>query len=138
MLVASYEKVKELLTVAGKNLHEKLTELFNEIKGYNSANHTSKERLAKYEEMTEKLKEIIKYYSKYSELESVVKYINFNLGNWFTCIKIEGIEPTNNYAEQAIREPVIVRKIIGAFRSETGKDNYEKLASVIASWQLRG
>ncbi len=131
-------KSKELLTVAGKNLHEKLTELFNEIKGYNSANHTSKERLAKYEEMTEKLKEIIKYYSKYSELESVVKYINFNLGNWFTCIKIEGIEPTNNYAEQAIREPVIVRKIIGAFRSETGKDNYEKLASVIASWQLRG
>ena len=119
-------------------MHDKLTELFDEIKRYNSTNHASEERLKKYEELTGKLKELIEYYSKYPELESVVKYINFNLGNWFTCIKVEGIEPTNNLAEQAIREPVLVRKIIGAFRSETGKENYEKLASVIASWQLRG
>jgi len=131
-------KSKELLTVAGKNMRKKLTELFNEIKVYNSVSHASEERLKKYDELTDKLKEIIEYYSKYPELESVVKYINFNLGNWFTCIKVEGIEPTNNFAEQAIREPVLVRKIIGAFRSETGKGNYEKLASVIASWQLRG
>ena len=119
-------------------MHKKLTELFDEIKVYNSVSHASEERLKKYEEMTGKLKELIEYYSKYPELESVVKYINFNLGNWFTCIKVEGIEPTNNLAEQAIREPVLVRKIIGAVRSETGKGNYEKLASVIASWQLRG
>ncbi len=62
-----------------------------------------------------------------------MNYINFNLGNWFTCIKVEGIEPTNNFAEQALRESVLVRKIIGAFRSETGKENYETLAS----WQLK-
>ncbi|MBI4438601.1 transposase, partial [Candidatus Woesearchaeota archaeon] len=37
--------------------------------------------------------------------------------SWFTCIKHENVEPTNNNAEQAIRETVIVRKIIGAFRS---------------------
>ena len=67
-----------------------------------------------------------------------IKGINFNLGNWFTCIKVEGIEPTNNFAEQALRESVLVRKIIGAFRSETGKENYETLASVITSWQLKG
>ena len=131
-------KSKELLSVAGRNMHDKLTELFDEIKRYNSTNHASEERLKKYEELTGKLKDLIGYYSKYPELESVVKYINFNLGNWFTCIKVEGVEPTNNFAEQAIREPVLVRKIIGAFRSETGKENYEKLASVIASWQLRG
>lgn len=131
-------KSKELSNVAGKNMHDKLTELFDEIKRYNLTNHTSEERLKKYEYMTGELKELTEYYSKYPELESVVKYIDFNLENWFTCIKVEGIEPTNNLAEQAIREPVLVRKIIGAFRSETGKGNYEKLASVIASWQLRG
>lgn len=131
-------KSKELLSVAGVHLHEKLIELFEEVKRYNLLSHTSKERLIKYEEMTNKLKEIIDYYSKYPELKSVVKYINFNLENWFTCIKIEGVEPTNNFAERAIREPVMVRKIIGAFRSETGKENYETLASLIASWQLKG
>ena len=131
-------KSKELLSVAGLHFHEKLTELFEEIKKYNLSSHTAEERAIKYEEMTAKLKETIDYYSKYPELISVVKYINFNLGNWFTCIKIEGIEPTNNFAEQSIREPVMVRKIIGAFRSETGKENYETLASLIASWQLKG
>ena len=52
-------------------------------------------------------------------------------------MKIEGIEPTNNFAEQAIRETVMVRKIIGAFRLETGKQNYEILASLISTWQLK-
>ena len=131
-------KSKVLITVAGIHLHEKLTELFEDIKKFNLTAHTSEERIKKYLEMTQQLKEIIEYYSKYPELKPIVNYIKFNLEHWFTCIKIEGIEPTNNFAEQSLRESVIVRKIIGAFRSETGKENYETLASVIASWQLKG
>lgn len=131
-------KSKELLTVAGIHLHKKLKEMFEEIKQFNSMSHSTEERFAKYQELTKKLEEVIEYYSRYPELKSVVKYIKFNLRNWFTCIKIEGIEPTNNFAEQSLRESVVVRKIIGAFRSETGKENYEALASVIATWQLQG
>ncbi|MEK6825851.1 MAG: IS66 family transposase [Nanoarchaeota archaeon] len=131
-------KSKELISVAGIHLHEKLKELFEEIKKFNLSAHTVEERLAKYDEMTQQLKELISYYSKYPELMPVVKYIDFNLENWFTCIKVEGIEPTNNFAERALRESVLVRKIIGAFRSETGKESYQTLASVIASWQLKG
>ncbi len=70
------------------------------------------------------------------ELKGIITYIGNNIGNWFTCIKYEGIEPTNNFAEQALRETVIVRRIIGAFRSENGKQNYETLASLLSSWQL--
>src|SRR3989338_5967620 len=124
-------KSKELISISGIHLHEK-------IKQFNLSTHTAEERMKKYLEMTQQLKEMISYYSKYTELMPVVKYINFNLEHWFTCIKIEGIEPTNNFAERALRESVLVRKIIGAFRSETGKENYETLASVIASWQLKG
>src|SRR3989338_1107775 len=131
-------KSKELISIAGVHLHKKLKEMFEEIKQFNILTHTSEERMEKYIEMTNKLKEIIVYYSKYPELKPVVNYINFNLEHWFTCIKIEGIEPTNNFAERALRESVLVRKIIGAFRSEIGKKNYETLASVIASWQLKG
>jgi len=131
-------KSKELISVVGIHLHEKLKEMFEEIKQFNLTSHTTEERIKKYLEMTSQLEEIIIYYSKYPELEHVIKYINFNLEHWFTCIKIEGIEPTNNFAEQSLRESVVVRKIIGAFRSETGKENYETLASIIASWQLKG
>lgn len=125
-------------SVAGKHFHERLKMLFDEIKMFNESNPSLDQRQEKYGKMTKELKRVISYYSRYDYLMPVVKYINFNLGNWFNCIKIEGVEPTNNFAEQAIRETVIVRKIIGAFRSETGKENYEKLASLISTWQLKG
>ncbi len=124
-------------TVAGKHFHEKLQGLFKEIKEFNAQSPTEEERLKKYEEMTEKLRKLTSYYSRYNDLMPVVKYINNKIGQWFTCVKIEGIEPTNNFAEQAIRETVMVRKIIGAFRSETGKQNYEILASLISTWKLK-
>jgi hypothetical protein len=66
-----------------------------------------------------------------------VKYIDFHLESWFTCVKIAGVQPTNNYAEQAIRETVLVRKIIGAFRSEKGTKTYETLASLLTTWQIQ-
>lgn len=131
-------KSKIFETVAGKNFHQKLKELFEEIKKFNESNPTQYQRDKQYENMTERLRKITAYYSKYDDLITVTKYINFNLENWFTCIKKAGIEPTNNFAEQAIRETVMVRKIIGAFRSESGKKSYEIMASLIASWQLKG
>jgi transposase len=123
--------------VAGSNFHRKLKSLFKEIKIFNDGNPSQEERLLKYNQMTTQLKKIMKYYEGYDDFESVAKYIKFNLNNWFTCVKFEGIEPTNNIAERAIRETVVIRKIIGAFRSEKGKKNYEILASLIATWQLQ-
>lgn len=125
-------------TVVGRHFHEKLKALFEEIKVFNESNPTQEQRLKKYNEMTRGLKKLVSYYSHYEDLNSVTKYINFHIEQWFTCIKIEGVEPTNNFAEQAIRETVMVRKIIGAFRSEKGTQYYETLASLISSWQLKG
>lgn len=123
-------------TVAGRHLHEKLMALFDEIKTFNTSNPTERQRKLRYTRMTKRLEKLIEYYVRYDDLTEVVKYVGFNIDNWFTCVKVADVEPTNNFAEQAIRETVMVRKIIGAFRSETGKENYEKLASLIATWQL--
>jgi hypothetical protein len=49
-----------------------------------------------------------------------------------------GMEPTNNLEEQAMREHVIMRKIIGTFRSENGSANYQYIASALATWKLQG
>ena len=87
--------------------------------------------------MTAELQKVISYYSRYEECQAVTKYIDFHIESWFTYIKIAGVQPTNNYAEQAIRETVLVRKIIGAFRSEKGTKVYETLASLIATWQYQ-
>lgn len=131
-------KSKELCnTVIGRHFHAKLSKLFDEIQQFNSLEHTGKQRARKYKQMTSRLEKLISYYSRYEECESVSKYINFHLESGFTCIKIAGVPPTNNYAEQAIRETVMVRKIIGAFRSESGVKVYETIASLLATWQFR-
>lgn len=130
-------KSKELNGLPGRHFHEKLTELFEEITTFNSKERTRQARLRKYYQLTAKIQKITAYYSKYDDCEAVVKYINFHIESWFTCVKFAGVQPTNNYAEQAIRETVLVRKIIGAFRSENGTKTYETLASLIASWQMQ-
>lgn len=130
-------KSKELNRIAGRHFHKKLAALFDEIVKFNSTEKSGKQRLRKYDQMTAKLKKIIVYYSRYEECQTVTKYIDFHIESWFTCIKIAGVQPTNNYAEQAIRETVLVRKIIGAFRSVKGTKTYETLASLIATWQYQ-
>ena len=45
--------------------------------------------------------------------------------------------PTNNIGEQAIREHVVMRKIIGAFRSIKGSENYQYITSMFATWRLQ-
>ena len=57
---------------------------------------------------------------------------------WYTCMLYPGMEPTNNLGEQAIREHIILRKIIGCFRSENGAENYQYIASLLADWRLQG
>lgn len=121
----------------GANFYQRLKILFKEIKKYNLRDHTEKNRLLKYEELQQKLNQIVNYYKKYTELDGIITYISNNLKNWFTCIRYPNIEPTNNFAEQAIRETVIIRKIIGAFRSEQGPEDYSVLASMLATWKLR-
>jgi len=130
-------KSAELKNVSGKHVHTKLKALFEQIVTFNSTERTDRQRRHTYTHMTADLQKITAYYSRDEECQAVTKYITSHSESWFTCIKTAGVQPTNNYAEQAIRETVLVRKIIGAFRSEKGTTTYETLASLIATWQLQ-
>ena len=109
--------------------------MFDEIKKFNLKQRTREQRQRKYARMTARLQKITRHYARYEDCTGVVKYVNFHIESWFTCVKFENVEPTNNLAEQTIRETVIVRKIIGTFRSVSGTHVYETLASLLATWQ---
>lgn len=57
---------------------------------------------------------------------------------WFTFVIQPGVEPTNNRAERALRENVVLRKIIGTLRNSKGTSIHERLMTVIATWSLQG
>ena len=125
-------------SVHGRNFYGELHDIFEEIKRYNSRDHSEKSMQRKFAELEGKLDRIVRYYSRYPDLRKAITYISNGKGNWFTCIIRPEAEPTNNAAEQPLREMVIVRKIIGAIRSERGCRVYERLGSLIATWTLRG
>jgi transposase len=48
-------------------------------------------------------------------------------------VRVEGIEPTNNHAERALRHGVIYRKLSGGTDSEAGSRFVERILSVVAT-----
>ncbi len=96
------------------------------------------ERKSRKDNFDRRMEEIVKLYDPIIELHKPVEYIRNGLGSWFTCLLYPGMEPTNNLAERAIREHVVIRKIIRTFRSESGSQNYQYISSILSTWRLQG
>ena len=56
----------------------------------------------------------------------------------WTYLDVEGVEPTNNAAERALRHPVIVRKLCFGSQSERGLRFIERILSVRETLRLQG
>lgn len=124
-------------TEHGNELSDEIHSMFSELKEALKSDNMD-ERKSMKDSFDVKMKGIVDKYEQYGELHKPVKYISNGLGSWFTCLLYKGMEPTNNLAEQAIREHVVVRKIIGTFRSENGSQNYQYISSLLATWRLKG
>jgi transposase len=51
----------------------------------------------------------------------------------WTFVRVEGIEPTNNDAERALRHGVIYRRLSGGTDSEAGSRFVERMLTVVAT-----
>ncbi len=56
----------------------------------------------------------------------------------FQFVLVQGLASNNNLAERSLRPLVVVRKISGGSRSETGSKVRMALASLFGTWQARG
>ena len=55
--------------------------------------------------------------------------------HWFSFVVVEGLDATNNVAENALREGVVQRKIFGTLRNEKGTRIYETLLTLTTTWK---
>jgi len=122
----------------GKRLSEDIHSCFKRLREFLDSDHTMAERMEQKGLFETELDGIIEKYSEFKELKKPLTYLKNGCGCWFTCLLYPGMEPTNNLAEQAIREHVIIRKIIGCFRSVKGAENYQYIASLLATARLQG
>jgi len=71
----------------------------------------------------------------YKELKTVRTKIENGFENWFTCIIHPEVEPTNNRAERALREQVVIDKITGTLRNEKGTTANETIMTLLTTWK---
>jgi hypothetical protein len=121
----------------GKELSEEIHAMFREMNGSFRSEDTD-ERKSMKEKFDTGMENPLERHDPFRELHKPVEYIRNGLGSWFTCILYPGMEPTNNLAEQAIRHQVVIRKIIGTFRTESGSQNYQYISSLLSTWRLQG
>lgn len=65
-------------------------------------------------------------------------YLENGGDNWITALKYTADVPlTNNHAERMIRKIVVLRKNMGCYRNDKGKDFIDITMSAIMTWKLR-
>jgi hypothetical protein len=123
-------------TVPGRHFYKRLLAMFKEIKAFKSNKPGEDIRRVKHDEFMAELKGLTTYYRRYSYMSKLLTYIENGGSDWFTCVLHEDVEPTNNFAEQSLREIVVLRNIIGAIRSKN-VSKYENTCSLFATWRLK-
>jgi transposase/uncharacterized coiled-coil protein SlyX len=122
----------------GRELSEIIHRMFKELKEFLGKDPPMEERIRQKKIWDKEMEDLVELFSGFKELEKPLTYIRNGLGSWYTCLLYPGMEPTNNLGEQVMREHVLMRKIIGTFRSEKGAENYQYIASMFATWRLQG
>jgi len=122
----------------GRQLSEEMHKRFRLLKEFLGKDPPMHERKRQKKQWDKDLADIVEIYEGSLHTKPLVTYLKNGLGSWYTCLLHPGMPPTNNLGEQAIREHVIMRKIIGSFRSEKGSEYYQYIASMFATWRFQG
>ena len=118
-----------------KSMNEQIYGLFVEICKIREDIPPEEKRYILQKEMKERLERIAhNMLSDYRFRKLGNKILN-GLDAWFTCVVHTDVEPTNNFAEQALRELIVQRKIMGGLRSEDGAVVLERVSTCLASWK---
>lgn len=119
--------LREAFALDSKKIFEFLHNLFLDAKNKTITRDIAEERLRK----------IISRKYKDKKAMSLLQKIENGFNYWFTFLTY-GVETTNNAAEQALREHVVIRKIIGCLRSLKGAKVHEIMMSCFATWKMQG
>lgn len=119
--------LREANALENKKIYELLCLLFADAKSKLLSRSSAENRLRGI---------IVRKYKDEKSIKFLQKIRN-GFNNWFTFLTHD-VEPTNNIAENALREHVIIRKIIGGLRSLKGARVHEVLMSCFATWRMHG
>lgn len=122
---------------SAKGLHEGLKKIFETVKSINGKD-PPKKRQKLYDKCIVEMQQWIDLSNSYTELTKFGGKLSNGLNHWFTRILYPFVEATNNISERALRELVVIRKIIGSLRNQKGVRIIETIMTMITTWRQRG
>ncbi len=117
----------------GKYIHFKLKEIYRDAKSYEKEN-----KFDKVPELIKRIEKISTKKYKHSEARKFIRSLSVrHKYNLFRFVGNEHVKSDNNTAERAIRKAVIIRKISGGNRSQSGAIATERMLSFVQTCQLQ-
>jgi len=127
------EKIEEAVP-----LHKALKELYEELKSKLDCDPPPEVRRKIWNAAKAVLQHLIQKEYASDKVRKLIGKISNGFEFWLTFILHPGVEPTNNRAERALREHVILRKIVGTLRNGKGTTIHETIMTVLATWEQCG
>jgi len=127
------EKIEEAIP-----LHKALTQLYQELNDKLKGDPPPEVRRELWQEARATLQQLLNRDYASDKVRKLIGKISNGFDYWFTFIIHPGVEPTNNRAERALREHVILRKIVGTLRNSKGTSIHERIMTVLATWGQQG
>lgn len=121
--------------VEAEPIADRLHRLFDGLQTFLDEEPTVEHREQMRERARTTLDQLVETEVEHEAVENLLGKVEGGLGHWLAFVTDPAIEPTNNAAENALREPVVLRKIIGTLRTESGRVTHETLLSLLATWK---
>jgi transposase len=114
-----------------------LTESLRLRDRFNAANADSDRRGQAYEDFVERLRDLTERPRCNEANERFAKHLHNHAGSWFLFLVDPAIPATNHRAEQALKTPIVNRKVWGGNRTNVGGDAQAVLSSVLETCKNR-
>ena len=121
-----------------ERLSEELHALHDDLTTFVEGDPSASAREQKRAEASLHLEGLIREDYEVREVQQLIKKISNGLGHWLTFVTEPGVDSTNNRAERALREQVVLRKMFRTLRSAEGVQIHETITTMLATWKRRG
>ncbi|WP_434530227.1 IS66 family transposase (plasmid) [Haloarcula sp. NS06] len=122
----------------GKPIYDSLKQLYVALQTRLESDLTLRERAELQRVARRELESLIERSVPDGPVATLIRKIEGGLDHWLTFVGEPAVSPTNNAAENALREPVVLRKLIGTLRNDRGMFVHETVLSLLATWRQQG
>ena len=122
----------------GAQIHQVLKQIYVGLQTWLETDPTIRARAQMHRAVQSKLESLTEGSETDGPVATLRTKIAGGLGHWLTFVGEPAVSPTNNAAENALREPVVLRKLIGTLRNDRGMFVHETLLSLLATWSQQG